>query len=228
MYGTIYKITCIETNKIYIGQTTKSIDKRLLEHFKVAERNRTYKSYLYNAMNTYDKAKFIIESIDFANDKEELNAKEIYWIKKLDTRNPSIGYNIQEGGTGGKIRSDDYILTQKQLDSLEYGRHLPASEKLKRRLSEIRTNVIVSDNTKEKLRNARKNQVFSEETRKKLSLAHKGKRIKPKTDLQKDIAREISSNRVHIHKDNINKNPKQSELQKYLDLGWQLGYIYNK
>ena len=27
MYGTIYKITCIETNKIYIGQTTKSIDK---------------------------------------------------------------------------------------------------------------------------------------------------------------------------------------------------------
>lgn len=228
MYGTIYKITCVETNKIYIGQTTKTIEKRLLEHFKTSKRTRTYKSYLYNAMNTYDKEKFIIESIDFAESKEELNEKEIYWINKLDSRNPSIGYNIQEGGLGGKIRSNDYVLTQKQLDSLDYGRHLPTSDKQKQQLSERRKGIEVSDVTKSKLREARKHQVFSDETRFKLSISHKGKKLKPKTELQKEVIRQISSNRVHIHKDNINKNPKQFELQKYLDSGWELGYVYNK
>lgn len=78
MYGTIYKITCLSIGKIYIGQTIKDVHKRLSEHFKVSDRPRTYKSYLYNAINIYGKDNFTIESIDSAETREELNQKEIY------------------------------------------------------------------------------------------------------------------------------------------------------
>lgn len=37
--------------------------------------------------------------------KEELNEKEKYWIKELNTQNRKIGYNIAEGGDGGDTLS---------------------------------------------------------------------------------------------------------------------------
>lgn len=105
---------------------------------------------------------------------------------------------------------------------------MPASPKQKEQLSKRRKNIVVSDTTRQKLRDARKFQVVSDETRAKLSETHKGKKLKPKTDEQKYLAKMISSDRVHIHKGNVNKNPKKSELQTYLDSGWELGYVYNK
>ena len=102
---------------------------------------------------------------------------------------------------------------------MEYGRKLPASSKQKEQLSKRRRGISVSETTRQKLRDARKSQVFSAETRAKLSEAHKGKRLRSKTNEQKHLAKIISSDRVHIHKGNVNKNPKKSELQSYLDSG---------
>ena len=34
MYGFIYKITCLVTNKIYVGKTTKTINERFKAHIK--------------------------------------------------------------------------------------------------------------------------------------------------------------------------------------------------
>jgi hypothetical protein len=45
-------------------------------------------------------------------------------------------------------------VTQHQLDCLEYGRHLPASSRLKQTLSELFTGREVSNETREKLRQA--------------------------------------------------------------------------
>lgn len=42
-------------------------------------------------------------------------------------------------------------LTESQKIGLDYGRHLPASPKLKQTLSEYRKNVVVSDETRKKL-----------------------------------------------------------------------------
>ena len=54
-----------------------------------------------NALNKYGKENFAREILEWCADKETLSLREKYWIKKLDARNPEIGYNIAEGGQCG-------------------------------------------------------------------------------------------------------------------------------
>lgn len=100
IYGYIYKITNIINKKIYIGQTKSSIETRFKRHIYDIEHHKT-KSLLYDAMNKYGKENFIIEQIDIAYTSDELNEKEIYYIKTFNTQDPTIGYNICKGGTRG-------------------------------------------------------------------------------------------------------------------------------
>lgn len=224
----IYKITNIINNKIYIGKTEKTINKRMRDHINCSKRKRTYTSYLYNAMNEYGVENFKIEVIEECFDKENLNKREKFWIKALNSRDPNIGYNIQEGGEGGSLRSKEYKSSQKQLDALDKGRHLPASEKLKKKLSEYRKSVIVSDETREKLRKTSSGKKASEETKEKMRQSHLGLKMPERSDESKERYRQSSLNRVHIHKENINKNVFKDELDAYLNDGWELGYIYKK
>jgi len=104
MYGYIYKISNTRNNKLYIGQTTKSIDLRFKQHLAKADYyvnrygNDTYKYvHLYLAMNTYGKECFRIEQIDTAENQNELDDKEAYWINFYDAVN--TGYNMIPGST---------------------------------------------------------------------------------------------------------------------------------
>lgn len=91
----IYKITNKINNKIYIGQTTKTISLRWKRHYMDALKNRTNTKFA-KAIRKYGKNNFIVEEIDTAKNKEELNQKEIYWINYYN----SIlkGYNSVDGG----------------------------------------------------------------------------------------------------------------------------------
>lgn len=68
-------------------------------------------------------------------------------------------YNINDGGFGGHGEYYVQPVTENQLKGLEYGRHLPASEKLKQILSNYRKNVVVSNTTKEKLSKLQKDKI---------------------------------------------------------------------
>lgn len=99
----IYKITCLVTNKVYIGQVVnKSIYDRFERHIKTAINDKdefSQRCHLYRAMRKYGIDNFVIEQIDSADNQEALNQKEKYWIKEYN----SIvdGYNCAEGGEGG-------------------------------------------------------------------------------------------------------------------------------
>lgn len=95
----IYKITNKKTNKIYIGQTNKSPEDRLNEHIMNAENGKMF--HLSKAIRKYGKENFIIETIDYALNKNDINEKEIYWIKELKANNRLYGYNMTAGGEGG-------------------------------------------------------------------------------------------------------------------------------
>lgn len=60
-FGVIYKITNILNGKIYIGQTTKSIEKRFGQH-KCATGNRN--SSISSSIRKYGEENFSIEIID--------------------------------------------------------------------------------------------------------------------------------------------------------------------
>ena len=101
-YGTIYKITNIKTGKVYIGKTTRSLNDRLQGHINSADRGDNFK--LSRAIRKYGKENFIIEPIDVAYNRDELNEKEVYYIKKYNSLED--GYNMTTGGEGGNTYID--------------------------------------------------------------------------------------------------------------------------
>lgn len=96
-YGTIYKITNTKTGKVYIGKTTKSLNDRLQGYINNADKGNNFKLSL--AIRKYGKENFIIEPIDFAETREELNEKEIHYISEYNSLED--GYNMTMGGEGG-------------------------------------------------------------------------------------------------------------------------------
>ena len=79
----IYKITNIQNNKVYIGQTIRPIQERFKRHINDAI-NNILDTHFARAIRKYGKENFIIEKIDEANNQEELNNKEQYWIRKYN------------------------------------------------------------------------------------------------------------------------------------------------
>lgn len=92
-YGIIYKITNTKNGMIYIGQTTHSIRDRWRIH---CSKSSTCKC-LKKAISEYGKEVFVIEQVDSAESREELNRKEVEWIKKENSIIPN-GYNTGKGG----------------------------------------------------------------------------------------------------------------------------------
>ena len=108
-YGYIYKITNTKNNKIYIGQTIKTVSERLNKHIQEArcEANGTRPpNYFHSAILKYGEDAFVTEEIDTAKDANELNEKEIYWIDYYQATDKSIGYNLMTGGRSG-LKSDE-------------------------------------------------------------------------------------------------------------------------
>lgn len=111
MQGTIYKITNLVNKKIYIGQTTDTIEYRLQEHFWDAARwyanlNKKFNSRLYAAIIKYGNVNFIIEPLYEVADNEDIDQLEKYYISLYNAQNPKIGYNIAEGGNKPPSRLD--------------------------------------------------------------------------------------------------------------------------
>jgi group I intron endonuclease len=93
--GVIYKITNNINGKSYIGQTIRPLKRRWQEHCQNVERCKV----LHRAIVKYGKENFTIKEIDTADTSNELNDKEIYWIKYYSTLIPD-GYNMTKGGGG--------------------------------------------------------------------------------------------------------------------------------
>ena len=90
--GKIYKIICNKTGLIYIGSTCKQLSQRLANH------RSNYKQYLKNNKNYVTSYK-VIENGDCSiillenypcNNKEELNARERFYIESINCVNKNI------------------------------------------------------------------------------------------------------------------------------------------
>ena len=97
---TVYKITCLSNNKLYIGFTKLTPEKRLKQHFYNSIRRN--KNKLARAILKYGRVNFITETIFTSIDKQEALNKEMFFIKEFNTLKK--GYNCNEGGTDGNGR----------------------------------------------------------------------------------------------------------------------------
>ena len=177
MYGYIYKTTNLITGKIYVGQ----------------KRASTFDTNYYgsgvritNLLNKFGKEDFEIELLEECQSEQELNEREIYWIKTLNATDRNVGYNLMDGGY--KVRGTHHSLeTKKKISKSKTGKHpnrdyTNISQDTKNKISNTlkkyyethdnpRKGVHLSDETKQKLRKANLGKKYSEET----CAKHRGK-----------------------------------------------------
>lgn len=102
----IYKITNDINEKIYIGKTNNSIQKRWKQHCKDRIKEQCKERPLYRAMNKYGIEHFYITLVEECSDLI-VSEREIYWIKYYNSFNN--GYNATIGGDGKHYIDYDMI-----------------------------------------------------------------------------------------------------------------------
>ena len=134
MYGVIYKTTCLINNKIYIGQ-------------RVIQNHNTLDSYylgsgkkILRAINKYGRDNFERKIICVIRDKNQalLDKMEEFFIKKFDSTNIKIGYNILSGtsyrfGCGSPMKNP--IIAARVTKKLSGRRGAKRSEQGKKNIS---------------------------------------------------------------------------------------------
>ena len=103
--GKIYVIRNHCNDMVYVGSTTQSLSKRFSKH-KSDCKSKT--SPLWNTMNELDITNFYIELVEEypCDNKEQLCAKEGYYIREFDSYNN--GYNGKiEGRSQKEYRGDN-------------------------------------------------------------------------------------------------------------------------
>lgn len=104
----IYKISNDINDKLYIGKTLYTIERRWNQHKNNAfSRKDLTHLPLYSAMNKYGIEHFSISEIEKVDDEKQLSAREQYWIRYYNTYN--YGYNASIGGDGLQLYDYDYI-----------------------------------------------------------------------------------------------------------------------
>lgn len=187
-YGIIYKITNKVNGKVYIGQTIRSFDKR----YK-GDLLNTHNEHLKNSILKYGIDNFeIIKEYDTAQDQEELNQKEEYYINMFNSMDPSKGYNKKGGGSRGKLSEE----TKNKLSEIRigksnpmYGIHRSHTEETKIKIGKAHKGKYVSEETKIKISESKRGMQHTEETKIKMSISHKGKLKSEETKIKMSKAK---------------------------------------
>ncbi len=203
MYGVIYKVTNKINGKVYIGQTYRSLKKRMKEH-KFNALHTVYNSLFHAAIRKYGFDNFEWEVIVECKSEKMLDRLEIKAIKDYESMHRLKGYNLTKGGSVlrgknnpfyGKKHSED---VKKKISSANKGR------------KGYNTGKTLSKETRMKISNSLKcimsgknNPMYgkkhTEQTKIKISESHKGKKIPEK------YLKHLIKEWLVIYPDNITK-----------------------
>lgn len=150
--GYIYIIKNKKNSKVYIGQTTKTVENRWKEHIYHASHNKR-NQLLYSAMRKYGIDNFYIEVLEIVKETQSLDEREIFYINNYNSLSPN-GYNMTNGGS---LFKDDNPMYHEEIKN-------KVSEKLKGDLNPSKNPII-----KEKIRQKALGKKISLETREKMS-----------------------------------------------------------
>lgn len=176
--GVIYKITNLINGKIYIGRTITKYTKYIKNKFQGIKRNPN--KHLVYSVEKYGISNFSVKVIDVARTVKDLDALEIEYIKKAGSTNPSIGYNISLGGTGGSNFKGRKHTEASKLKMSQSSRHYSANkgrtltEEWKENIRLGTTGIVHTVAWNQNIGKGLRGLPKSVEHRRKLSLANKG------------------------------------------------------
>jgi group I intron endonuclease len=233
--GYIYMIKNKINNKIYIGQTVRSLEKRIHEYKKALLYNNFYNKHLLSSFKKYGFDNFEFSIIDTAETIDELNEKEINYIKLYNSTNKNIGYNQHSGGRNaipneetlnkmsiahkGKKQSKEWV--EKRIpkagseEAKKHGR--PKTEEQKKYLSEISPKFWQgkhrSDDTKRKIAETKANNGCLEKYKKLYSKKVYLKNIET-NEIQDFDSTRIAGEKLKLHQSTVSERCKYNMTVK--------------
>lgn len=154
----VYKITNALNGKVYIGQTV-DYRKRKVGHFSYLRRNAHRNRYLQKSFNKYGESSFKMEIIKECA-VDELDKLEIYYMRKYNSIDKTLGYNMVIGGNTNKS-FPDYI--RQKMSRSQKGRII--SEEHRKRIGKWHKGKTISPKDIEKANKTKKdNQIQWGET----------------------------------------------------------------
>ena len=160
MNSGIYKITHIDTGRIYIGQSTN------LKARKYSHKSAKQNYHLANAINKYGWDSFKFEVLVYAEGLEYLNYLEEQIIKSYDCLSPN-GFNLRQGGNNSTFSEETKKkMSERKKQDIALGR-CPKPKNM--------TGFKHSPETIEHLKKVHKGRKFSDETKEKLRIAAKAR-----------------------------------------------------
>lgn len=136
----IYMYTNTVNGKVYIGQTSTSLEQRAQKDGK----NYRESPKFYNAIMKYGWDAFTPTIIDTAETQDDANELEILYISKYMSTDDAFGYNVSPGGSCGNLSEESRAkISEKAKERYRdktknpmYGRH--QSAEMRKKLSETR------------------------------------------------------------------------------------------
>lgn len=101
---TIYLVTNLVNNKVYVGQTRQKTSVRWTRHQQDSAKGMDLR--FYRAIRKYGVEKFDLQEIAVAGSQEQANNLEKLWILCLRATEKEFGYNGTFGGEGGKMTAE--------------------------------------------------------------------------------------------------------------------------
>ena len=98
--GSVYLITDLTNDKVYVGQTWYAVRFRWNRHLEVSRAGS--KIHFHNAIRLRGKESFSVGLLGVGSTQEELDSLESLWILLLNSTNPKFGYNGKFGGSRGR------------------------------------------------------------------------------------------------------------------------------
>lgn len=131
----IYLLTNTENNKVYVGQTWLTYEKRMGKYGE----GYSNSPYIYHAIQKYTLDKFAYTTLTECETQEEADKLEDYYIIKYNSRDLNIGYNLKEGGSHGRHLEETKQKMSENAFSPWLGKHL--SEEMKQKISDSRSGI---------------------------------------------------------------------------------------
>lgn len=184
----VYGIRRIDGGKIYVGQTSASLVKRIQKHVWLAKHGSPLP--IHRAIRKYGVDSFDVIRLAAAGDVEQLDVLEQYFIAELKAYDPKHGYNLTAGG-GGKRGFKVSALTKAKIGAANTGKNF--SSEARKNMSVAHLGNTPTHETRLKMSQAQKatgnkppvgahrGYKHSKEAKLKMSSALKGRRVSDET-----------------------------------------------
>lgn len=173
----------------YVGITTRSLEKRLVRHLNLENREIDHRSNWVRQLKSLG-LKPMIEQLAVVEDSIRTEAEQ-GWINFFR----QIGADLVNSTSGGGGLFNPSPETREKLRQKSLGKKL--SEQTKAKIRAARASQITTEETREKMSSSRMGHSVSQETKNKISMANKGSIRTEESKIKMSLAKKGKPNPKH-------------------------------